>query len=156
MKTRSIAVIALMLVALVGAAEARPKPMTPEAFVTALYKDHFAHKQRWDLTLKTYHAKLAPELAGLLDESDRKQAANPDEVVGIDFNPMTDSQEEAQSFKLTGTTHEGADAIVAVTVKIYTETRTIRVRLTPDGDSWRIANLLYADGDLIKYLKEPM
>jgi hypothetical protein len=127
---------------------------TPEAFVTAFYRAHFAHKQRFDLTVKRERAKFAPELLALLDEDAKRSAANPDEIVGLDFDPFINAQEEATRFKLSGTTREGADAIVAVSLYFGSEARPVRVRLTPSGASWRISNFVYDEGDLVSILKE--
>jgi hypothetical protein len=154
------AIAVALLAAAVPAAQQKPAQKavaatTPEAFVTALYRGHFARHQRWDLTYKREQAKFAPELLKLLKEDERKQAASPDEVVGLDFDPITDAQDEATRFKVTGSTSEGEDAIVSVSVYFGTEVHTVRLRLTPSGSSWLIANVLYDEGDLIKILKEP-
>jgi hypothetical protein len=128
---------------------------TAEAFVTAFYRGHFARRQRWDLTFARERAKFAPDLLALLDADARKQAATPDEVVGLDFDPVINAQEEATRYKVSGVERDGDASIVTVSVYFGTEHRTVRVRLEPFGTSWRIANFLYEEGDLISILKEP-
>jgi hypothetical protein len=148
---------AALVACLAVAAVAAPPASDPAAVVRALYRAHFAHKQRWDLTIKQNRKMFEPELLALLDESERKQAANPDEVVGLDFDPITDSQEIASSYRIGATTRDGADAIVAVRVVIAkTDARTIRYRLSPAGGTWRVANILYESGDLVSFLREPV
>ena len=149
--------LAAALVAVVTVLAAAQAPgADPAAVVRALYRDHFAQRQRWDITFKRNRTKFTPELLALLDADERKQAATPDEVVGLDFDPITNAQDEATGYQITGTTHEGADAIVAVTVKFgRTDVSKVRVRLSPSGQTWRIANVLYDEGDLVTILKEP-
>jgi hypothetical protein len=126
----------------------------PASVVKALYKDHFAHEQRWDLTVKNHRDAFAPALLALIDEDDRRAAGNPDEIVGLDFNPITNMQEEATGYEVGAATKDGADAIVPVTVRIGSESQVIRVRLIQIDGAWRVANLHYSEGDLVGILKE--
>jgi hypothetical protein len=60
------------------------------------------------------------------------------------------------SYSVETPTLDGTDTIVPVRVVIGPETRTVRVRLTPNGASWRIANVLYDEGpDLLAILRLP-
>ncbi len=155
------AAAALAIVSTLTSASAQTKPagkvaaVTPVAFVTAFYRGHFAQHQRWDLTEKRERKNFTAELVSLLDEDLAKQAANPDEVVGLDFNPVTNAQDDATRFKVGTPTVDGDDTIVPVSIYFGTERRTVRVRLTLVSGSWKIANFLYEEGDLLSILKEP-
>ena len=43
-------------------------------------------------------SRFAPALLALLDADDRAAAATPDEIVGLDFDPLTNAQEEAEAW----------------------------------------------------------
>lgn len=155
MKRRLVTLALVILVATATAGAAPKRPSDPAAVVTALYRYHFAHKLRWDLTLKNNRAAFDPALLALLDEADRKQAATPDEIVGLDFDPIVDAQDTPNGYRVGRTTREGADAIVTVAIRFGTEHYDVRVRLAPSGGTWRITNLLYRqEGDLVSILKE--
>src|SRR5262245_54693882 len=68
------------------------------AAVSALYKAHFAKGQRWDITFERERARFAAPLLRMLDEDAAAQAATPTEVVGLDHDPLTNSQEGADLF----------------------------------------------------------
>lgn len=141
------------LVAAVAASPARAAEK-PEAVVEALYRDHFAQDQIWTATLERNRARFAPELLALVDEIERKAAANPGELVGLDFNPLTNAQEEADGFEVKGASPDGASTIVSVVIRFGGEPMMVRLRLTPSGETWRIANILYDEYDLVSILQD--
>ena len=149
----SILLLACIAFAVLAAC-AKPPAESPEDFVRAFYGRHFANHQRWDLAVQRERTRFAPELLALLDEDMRRSRANPNEVVGLDFDPITDAQEDSTGFQVTGSTREGKDAIVSVAVSFGAEKRQVRVRVTPAGTAWQIANILYDEGDLVSILKE--
>ena len=162
-KLATLAIVALLAVSLATpvAAQSRKgvRPHTkaapgPEAIVATLYRDHFKLKQEWGATLASPRDRFAPELLALIDESERLQAATPDEVVGLDFNPLTDSQDAATKYEVANVSRDGADTIVTVEVKLGPDRRDVRVRLVGAGDSWRIANVHYQETDLVTILRE--
>ena len=136
-----------------GCAAARPPSPDPVSVVDSLYRDHFAHEQRWDLTYGRQRALFAPELRALLDADARASAANADEVVGLDFDPLTDSQEAMTSFQVAPITHEGDSARVGVLLLLDTARTNVRVQLVRSNQQWRVTNLHYAHGDLVSLLR---
>lgn len=124
------------------------------AVVDALYKDHFKHQQNWTETFKRNRDAMAPSLLAMLDADEKRQAANPDEIVGIDFDPLTNAQEEAVRYRVDGATPEGSDMVVAVSVYFGPDPMKVRVKVAPDGASWRIANIIYPESDLVTILRE--
>ena len=137
-----------------GCGAAAAKPASPDAatVVTALYRDHFAHEQNWDATYRRQRAFFTPELAALLDADGRAAAANADEVVGLDFDPLTDAQETMTGFEVGASTRDGADAVVPVMLRLDTARSEVRIRLARSGDAWRVANIHYSHGDLAALL----
>jgi hypothetical protein len=145
----------VLAVAAQKASTVKRRPAPPDAVVRALYTDHFAHQQNIDDTFRRKRATFAPQLRRLMDESFRKQRANPDEVVGLDFNPLTNAQEEANGFEVGSPIYEQTEAVVPVTVKFGTEPTTIRVRLMLIDQRWLVSNVMYEESDLVAILKSP-
>jgi hypothetical protein len=133
---------------------AKPASPDPAAVVTALYRDHFAHEQKWGETYQRRRALFTRELATLLDADDSAAAANPDEIVGLDFDPLTDAQDTMTGFAVGPSAREGADALVPVTLRMDSARSVVRVRLTQAGNVWRVANLHYPHGDLASLLRQ--
>jgi hypothetical protein len=144
-----------MSLLLAAASPALAADADPAAVVSKLYSYHFAHRQYFEVTYKKQRALFAPKLVTEFAAADKYNKTHPDEVPNLDGDPLTDSQEPAEAYTVGATTREGADAIVAVDVRLdETTTRHIRVRLTPSRETWRIANVLYAEGlDLVKILQ---
>ena len=126
----------------------------PAAVVTRLYRYHFAQKQNWDVTYRRQRALFAPRLAAMIDADNRASAANPDEIVGLDFDPLTNAQDEMTGFEVAPATREGSDALVRVVVKQGDARTNLRVRLARSGGSWRITNIHYPEGNLVSILRE--
>jgi hypothetical protein len=149
------AVLALTAVAQGCGAPARASAADdPAAVVDSLYRDHFAHEQNWDATYRRQHARFAPALAALLDADTRAAAANADEIVGLDFDPLTWAQDTMTGFEVAPATREGADAIVPVTLRQDGARTSLRVRLTRSDAGWRVSNLHYPQDDLVSILRQ--
>ena len=144
----------LAVTAAVQGCGATAKPASPDAaaVVTALYRDHFAHEQNWEATYRRQRALFAPELAALLDADGHAAAANADEVVGLDFDPLTDAQDGMTAFQVAPVTLEGRAAVVPVMLRLDTARSEVRIRLARSGDAWRVANIHYPHGDLVSLL----
>lgn len=157
MITRSLprlaAATVLALSAIAGPAAAQAQ-RDPAAVVTALYRDHFAHQQNWDGTFRRQRALFAPSLVAMLDADTRAAAAHPDEIVGLDFDPLTNAQDTMDGFTVGTATRSGATAVVPVTLRQGTARIRVRVRLARIGTAWRITNIVYPDSDLVTILRE--
>lgn len=156
MLTRSLSrlaafVLALSPLSIPAAAQAQ---RDPAAVVTALYRDHFAHQQNWDGTFRRQRALFAPALQAMLDADTRAAAANPGEIVGLDFDPLTNAQDTMDGFVVGAATRSGATAVVSVTVRQGTARTRMRVRLARVGTAWRITNVVYPEGDLVSILRQ--
>lgn len=141
-------VLALGLLAMSGAATA------PEAVVKDLYAGHFANQQRWDLTLKRARARFAPALLVLLEADARAAAASSDDIVGLDFDPLTNAQEEADAFTVGPARVNGAEATVAVELRTGQERTTVTAHLSSSSGAWLISDLDYGGATLSATLKE--
>ena len=139
-----------------GAQREAAKPASPEAaaVVTTLYQDHFAHEQNWAETYRRQRALFAPQLAALLEADDSAAAANPDEVVGLDFDPLTDAQESMTAFEVGASTGDASGTVVPVALRLDSARSEVRVRLVQSGREWRVANVTYPHGDLVTLLRQ--
>jgi len=134
-----------------------PKPAASDeedAVVTALYREHFAHEQNWAETYKRQRALFTPQLAALLDADDSAAAANPEEIVGLDFDPLTDAQDTMTGFEVGASTTDAKGTVVPVTMRMDTARSVVRVWLSRTGNDWRVANLEYPHGDLASILHQ--
>jgi hypothetical protein len=135
-----------------GCGAAKPASPDPVLVVNALYQDHFANQQNWERTFQRQRALFTPELRALLDADARAAAANADEIVGLDFDPLTDAQEEMTSFQVTPAAHNGDGAVANVLLLLDTARTNVAVRLARSNGGWQVANLQYAHGDLVSLL----
>jgi hypothetical protein len=124
------------------------------AAVSALYKAHFAKGQRWDITFERERARFAAPLLRMLDEDAAAQAATPTEVVGLDHDPLTNSQEGADRFVVGTARLEKGEALVPVEIRIGQSRNTLTVRLIGVEGRWRISNIHDGQGDLVATLKQ--
>lgn len=135
-------------------APAKAAPPDAAAVVTALYQDHFAHEQNWTGTYQRQRAHFAPQLAALIDADTRAAAANADEIVGLDFDPLTYAQDTMTGFEVSPATRDGEDSIVGVVVRQDTARTSLRVRLARSNGEWRVTNIHYPEGDLVTILHQ--
>jgi hypothetical protein len=122
--------------------------------VTSLYKTHFAGKQRFDLTLKRERGRFAAPLLKLLDEDSAAQAATPGEVVGLDYDPLTSSQEEAESYRVGSPRLEKGEALVPVEIQVGKTRSTLTIHLVSLDGHFRVSNIQDQNGDLVSTLKK--
>jgi hypothetical protein len=149
---RTTAALALTLAALAAPTVAAPLD-GPTAAVDALYRGHFAHSQSFDETHTRDRARFAAPLLALLD-ADAKAARGSDEVVGLDFDPLTNSQEEAEGYSVGQARIAGDTATVPVELRTGRERMKLTVHLVRTGVQWQVSNLDYGEGNLVAILKE--
>ena len=132
------------------------------ATVKAFYDFHFRHNFDFSVPgLKLRHKWLDESLYTLLLEDRRKAAAAKDEVVGLDGDPFTNSQEPPNSFQVGESKQD--DKSASVTVEFFwkdkgkiLDQRKVDVKLAKVANVWKITNIISgdsADDDLVKLLK---
>lgn len=151
---RAIRILASVAVMAGCGGRAEATQPDPAAVVRTLYQDHFAHEQNWTGTYGRQHALFAPELAAMLDADDSASAANQNEVVGLDFDPLTYAQEEMTSFDVGAATRDRGDALVPVVMRLDTFRTNLRVRLSRSDTGWRVKNIHYPESDLVALLQQ--
>jgi len=150
---RAALLLAVLLSDPLSAAGAEADRQAAAATVSALYKAHFAKGQRWDITLERERARFATPLLRLLDEDLAAQAATPGEVVGLDYDPLTSAQDEAESFAVGSVRIDGGEALVPVEIRVGPSRSTLMLRLVRIEGRWRISNIHDGQGDLVATLK---
>jgi hypothetical protein len=133
------------------------------ATVKAFYAFHFQHDFDFsERGLKLRRKWLAESLYQLLLADRKKSAAAKGEVVGLDGDPFTNSQDPPNSFKVGESKQDDKSASVIVELfwkdknKVI-EQRKIAVKLTKVANAWKIENLISGDSeddDLVRLLKQ--
>lgn len=143
-------------------------PQAPSIIaVRSFYTFHLAHNK--DFTLRNIQQRkpfLTPELYGLLVSELKRQAAyskaHPDEAPDFEGDPLTDSQNYPDSFRV-GRAEVTGD-LVKVTVTLMWSRRTSRgrdnrdiiVETTKSGQQWLISDVINQDGTSLRAdLKKP-
>jgi hypothetical protein len=142
--------LSLLLVPLLLVGAKMPeKKADPVAFVRAFYApkvDHAKHRDAW----------FSDELAALLAADEKRSAASPDEVCGLDFDPYVDSQDEVGPLKRAKLVRPGPSPQVEVRFRDAPK-HSVIVELVPVADGWRISNFRYPkseDPELVGLLRK--
>lgn len=134
-----------------------------QAIATAqqLYTLHFKENQSFEIS--HYKEWFAPQLYSLLIKDQEESAKFHDEIAGLDFNPLTNAQEDVSPFHFTIAKVSNQEADVSV---IFTEepknqavVATLILKMIKNEDKWQIKNIIYPNNnvknnDLISILKE--
>jgi len=129
--------------------------------VRAFYTYHLAHNK--DFTVRNIQLRkrwLTPELYNLLLKELKRQAAaskaHPDEAPDYEGDPLTDSQEYPDSFRVVKT--EMVGEVAKVTVNLQWSARTSRgvdkrdiiVEATKSATGWLINDIVNSDGSRLQ------
>src|SRR5207244_1798701 len=87
-----------------------------------------------------------------------ESAKNPDEVVGLDFDPFLATQDPCERYEVGAATRKGKDFLVeihGVCAGKKHDKPDVIAELVPKGNSWVFANFRYPTerSDLLKVLK---
>ncbi|MEK6406111.1 MAG: DUF3828 domain-containing protein [Acidobacteriota bacterium] len=131
------------------------------AAVRSFYAFHLAHNK--DFTVRNVQQRkrwLTPELYKLLLNELKRQAeeskAHPDEAPYFEGDPLTDSQEYPDSFRVGKTDVSGDQAKVTVTLMWSARTsrgrdkREIVVEVTKSGQAWLINDVINNEGSSLR------
>ena len=138
----------------VEAARAAAVPGTVEnarAAVDQRYRQHFASRQGFSIdTLRARKAWFTPQFYQLM----LADMSSTGEIGYIDFDPFTDAQDDAATYKV-GAAHPAHDTVlveVAVTFPAAVgnghEQQHITLAMLPTPSGWRIANFMSPDRNL--------
>ncbi len=127
---------------------------SPELLVAQLYKQHDANKGPFNQTKdrKLLDRYFTKQLADLL----WRDATNPlDEIGALGADPLYNAQDVKISNLVFGKAAvEGEKAVVPVSFKNYELGQKIDFTLNLINNEWKIADINYPDGSLLKILKD--
>ena len=132
--------------------EARASDSVTEAarhFTQAFYDWYGQHDNRLETAVASQAGLFAPELLEALSIDLQAQADNPGEIVGLDWDPFTASQDPCNPYRVDSVTRRGDTALVAVR-GMCTDAAP---RATPDAiaevsrsaSGWIFVNFRYPD-----------
>lgn len=133
-------------------------------FVAEFYAWYLAQGKNTDplrVALKKKQANFSKELVLRLNEDYKASAKSPDEIVGLDFDPVLNSQDFADKYVANKVTKKGSRYLVEV-FAVYGGKRENKPAVIPElqrvGSRWVFTNFLYKDGpktdDLLSILKK--
>jgi len=83
-------------------------------FTQTFYDWYHEHNDRFDRAIAERPSVFAPELLKALRDDLAASANSPNEIVGLDWDPFTASQDPCDPYKVDRTTHRGDTVLVAV------------------------------------------
>ena len=133
-------------------------------FVGEFYTWYLAQGKNTDplrVALKKKPASFSKELIARLNEDYKAAAKSPDEIVGLDFDPVLNSQDFADKYVASKVMKKGNRYVVEV-FAVYGGKRESKPAVIPElqrvGSRWVFTNFLYKDGaktdDLLSILKK--
>lgn len=128
---------------------------TPDALVSALYKQHASKRSPFFQTrsralLDKYFEKTLADLIW------KDAVTSKGEVGAIDGDPLYDAQEmQIKNFAIHSPQYADGKATVSVTFTNLGKKQAITFLLVKQAEEWRIADIKYTDGrSLLKTLQE--
>ena len=111
------------------------------------------------LALKTKPALFSPEIRKGLEEDRRAAEKNPDEIVGLDFDPFLNSQDLADTYTVKKVEQKGSRWFASVYGHYKGQKEdsaaSVVAQVEKTKTGWRFTNFLYGkDDDLLKTLKQ--
>lgn len=113
----------------------------------------------WDEVLRLRPQSLSPELLGLLKDDLAASKANPDEIVGLDWDPFLASQDTGSKFEVESAAVTNGHCTAQVNGIDHGRKReTVMPELVQAGGAWVFVNFHYKsqpppDENLISTLK---
>jgi hypothetical protein len=162
MKACCLFVLLLLPYSLEAQATITQKVMSPREFVEGFYKWYVPRIQSnvsWDFALKYRSSAFSPQLLQLLKEDRATQAACED-IVGLDFDPILNTQDPDERYDVGKITHTGQNyqaEIYGVRSGKRFDTPSFLVEFTENNGHWFIVDFYYPEihKDLLTLLKNP-
>ena len=110
---------------------------------------------RFDRAATERAALFTAELRTLLDADGAAAAANPAEIVGLDFDPLTASQDPCEHYEPQLAVGTGARVQVPVRAECSIAAGrpvALTLEFVRVGDAWQVADVVFNDGDRLTLL----
>jgi len=132
-----------------GAAASDSLAQSAAQYTQRFYVWYGQHHDRMDIAISQGAAFFSPELIGALRADQEASARSPDEVVGLDWDPFTASQDQCDPYKIGQTTRRGDTVLVAVKGMCADAApgpdADVVAELRRSGASWVFVNFRYPD-----------
>ena len=117
MQRTSISLVILVLICLPAIAQTpatKPDDASCRAFVQEFYNWHVAHGTNFEKTFKLKRSALSAELGNALAADLAASKKNAGEIVGLDFDPFTNSQDPSPRYRVDKTTVDNGRCLAEV------------------------------------------
>ena len=150
-------VLALSTLTASSARAQRPETATPaartfvERFITRYngqFKETPDRPADWN-PLTLIERSLTPDLVRALEEDRAAAAANQDEIVGLDFDPFTNSQDPCETYAAGRTAQRADTTMVEIVGQCHGQNPLIPdavYLLVRSGGEFKIADIVYPQG----------
>lgn len=147
--------VALVLLSVACESPARSERDAPDELARAFYRWHTTPADRGgsgfavDRTIGRFRTAFTPELRSALDEDLVASRASPGNVVGLDGDPFTDSQDPCERYLPQAAVVTGDSATVTIMEVCEPGApgrSSVRVILVRRDDSWHLADFVARDG----------
>ena len=126
-------------------------------FTQAFYDWYHEHDDRFDRAIAERPSAFAPELLKALRDDLAASAKSPSEIVGLDWDPFTASQDPCDPYEVDRTTRRGDTVLVAVkracAAAALHPGPDIIAKLTHAGPTWVFVDFRHA-GDTGTLLRD--
>jgi hypothetical protein len=114
-------------------------------FVQTFYNWYIAHGTNFENTLKSNRTVLSPTLRDALLADLAASRKNPDEIVGLDFDPFVNSQDPAPHYRVGSTsTQQGTCRAEIYGVPSSGARPDVTAELALENGNWRFVNFHYS------------
>jgi hypothetical protein len=131
---------------------AQPPIASPVPFVQSFYDWYSAHQTSFETAIKQKPSAFAPTLLAALRADLAASARDKDDVVGLDFDPLTASQDPCQHYAAGAPTHAGAIYQVPIYGICDGERHPepdLIAELTLANGTWTFTNFVYPAHDTV-------
>jgi len=138
---------------------AQPTDQSCRSFVQGFYNWYLPHARQaattYPTALKTKAQLFSPTLLQALKQDYAASQANPNEVVGLDFDPFLNSQDPSTSFSVTKAKVQGTKCTTEVHgITDGVNNEEVHPELSFVNGNWQFTNFRYEQGsDLLSMLK---
>ncbi|HZT58188.1 MAG TPA: DUF3828 domain-containing protein [Pyrinomonadaceae bacterium] len=146
-------ILAVALAPLANAVQKPQPPSAPAAVVAELYRVHrngYGHvfeKSGRRLQQKFFDKNLAGLIWKDLTETPEGDVGN------LDFDPLYNAQDtKITNFRVGAPVVDGANVTVPVTFNNFGKRNTLKFLMVNEDGAWKVANIFYEEGDLLKIL----
>ena len=152
--------VALPVDTSLGVAASDSEAVAAARFTQAFYDWYAAHNQNLDTAIAKKPTVFAPQLLEELRADLAASAKSPDEVVGLDWDPFTNTQDPCNPYSVGRVTRRADTLLIAVSGSCDIAQPAVLAELRRSGSDWQFVDLRHVGeagsllGDLAKLREE--